>query len=914
MKQQTKAIQILIFEDFHAETESLLRELQDAEMLFDAHVVSSVAEYEKTLFSNSPDVILSPYSLKGTNAVKLLGLARKHGIDAPFILLAFDLSEDIAIDLLAEGIEDYVQRSTIKRLPIAIKKALQRYKTQLELLLSEAKLRGSEASLQEAQKIAKIGSWEWEINSENIACSDEMFRIYGCEPQDFSLRQAVGFVHPKDKERVGELMVKGLTAGFMPVVEYTIIAGDGTVKDVRANAKPIKNENGDIIKVIGTLQDITERKAIENELLKNQGLLTLGEEISNSGSFELDLTHRKTRWSPNFYRITGIDPTTKITNKLFLSCIHPDDRNEYKKVLSESINSGNGKPFVYRLIRPDNGQVIHLQANGRRIDGDDKVIRWIGSVLDISDRILTQLELQRSEASLIEAQKIAKVGSWEWDVGTEQVWWSEEMYRIYETERSEITLSDVKAFIHPEDRERINGITQNDLNENITSVLEYRILLESGKVKYVTSSAKQVKDASGKVVRLIGTLQDVTDQIRSKEELKAQNLQKDLILNTAKVGIWHWKVNSDKLIWDERCAQVFESFSMEVDTEAFYNLIHPDDRDYVYQRLVDGLKKGEYSAEYRVVQNGKTSYVISRGRSTFGPDGKATRMDGIIIDMTERHLMENALRQSEQLFRDMAESITEVFWLTDWELNEVLYVSPQYEKLYGQSIQSLYEDPASWSRAIHPDDRDRVTTKFRQLAASGSYDEEYRLLMKDGTVKWVRDRAFPVFHSDGSVSRVAGITEDITEQKRAQVQVKTLSLVASETSNGVLIHDALGRITWANQGFTNITGYTAEEALGKEPWSFLSGPNTDHSLIEATYQKMKEGQTFKSDNVLVTKDGSEVWINTAFNPIMDEKGELNQVVSIGVDITQQKELELLQKNMLDELERTNQELRRRAAR
>jgi PAS domain S-box-containing protein len=126
----------------------------------------------------------------------------------------------------------------------------------------------------------------------------------------------------------------------------------------------------------------------------------------------------------------------------------------------------------------------------------------------------------------------------------------------------------------------------------------------------------------------------------------------------------------------------------------------------------------------------------------------------------------------------------------------------------------------------------------------------------------------------------------------------------------VLIHDAMGKISWANRGFTEITGYTLEEAMGKEPWSFLSGENTDQGLIATTYQKMNEGQTFKSDNVLLTKDGRKLWISTTFNPIMDENGQLKQVVSIGVDVTGQKQLEIEQRTLLNDLQKMNQELKK----
>ena len=651
-------IKILIVEDFHVETGVIERELTDAEFNYDSKVVCTEDEYIKALHAFSPDVILSPYSLATTNAVKLLSIARSEGFEVPFILLAFDLSEDIAIDLLAEGIEDYVQRSTLKRLPVAIRKALQRYKIQLELLLSEVKLRESEASLREAQKLAKVGSWEWDIEQEKFLCSDETFRIYGIEKSDLSLAEAQSFIHSKDKDRITKAMSTSLSQALIPSVEYTIVAGDGKVKDVRVHAQAIRNSDNKIVKIIGTLQDVTERKKIELELIRSQRLLSLGEEISHSGSFELDLINRKTIWSPNFYSITGIKQGTVITDELFASHVHPEDREAYTSALAANIKSGVGQPFVYRFIRPDNGQIVHLLANGRRVEEDGE-IRWIGGVLDITERVLAQ------------------------------------------------------------------------------------------------------------------------------DELEDKTIQRDLILSTAKIGVWHWTVGSNKLEWDENCAQLFDEFSTEIDTEQFYLLIHPEDRDYVRDQLIKGLKAGEYSAEYRLTRNDSTTFVLSRGRAVIGKNGKATCIDGIIIDITDR--------------------------------------------------------------------------------------------------------------------------------KRDQEQIKMLSLVASETNSGVLIHDAQGRITWANRGFTNITGYSLEEALGKEPWTFLSGPGTNQELIETTYAMLRAGKSFTSENVLLNKNGQAVWVSTAFSPIMDDQGKLKKVVSVGVDITDQKQKEFSEKTMLEKLEKANNELKKRSS-
>ncbi len=131
----------------------------------------------------------------------------------------------------------------------------------------------------------------------------------------------------------------------------------------------------------------------------------------------------------------------------------------------------------------------------------------------------------------------------------------------------------------------------------------------------------------------------------------------------------------------------------------------------------------------------------------------------------ERKRAERRLVASEELFRQLAENVGGVVWLTNWDAREVLYISPTYETIYGRSCQSLYDDATSWSKAVHPDDRDRVVASFANEAERGRFDEEYRVVRPDGSVRWIHDRAFPIRDANGAVYRVAGISEDVTEKK-----------------------------------------------------------------------------------------------------------------------------------------------------
>lgn len=141
-------------------------------------------------------------------------------------------------------------------------------------------------------------------------------------------------------------------------------------------------------------------------------------------------------------------------------------------------------------------------------------------------------------------------------------------------------------------------------------------------------------------------------------------------------------------------------------------------------------------------------------------------------EIEDRRRAEEALRESEQRFRELAETVQEVFWMSDPEKTKVLYVSPAYERLWGRSCESLYRAPESWVEAIVPEDRERIRRAALTRQATGEYDETFRIKRADGTVRWIRDRAYPVRDAEGAVVRLVGTAEDITERRHLEDQFR----------------------------------------------------------------------------------------------------------------------------------------------
>ena len=181
------------------------------------------------------------------------------------------------------------------------------------------------------------------------------------------------------------------------------------------------------------------------------------------------------------------------------------------------------------------------------------------------------------------------------------------------------------------------------------------------------------------------------------------------------------------------------------------------------------------------------------------PDG---HLLGIMRDLSERRRSEQALRDSEERFRQIAENIHEVFWMIDPEQHRMLYVSPAYETIWGRSCESLMARPSDWLKAIHPDDRDRVAEAAASRQLSGEYHEIYRVVRPDGSIRWVRDRAFPIHDAEGKVYRVVGTAEDITEHRKLEDQfLQAQKMEAIGTLAGGIAHDF-------NNILAAITGYT----------------------------------------------------------------------------------------------------------
>jgi PAS domain S-box-containing protein len=189
--------------------------------------------------------------------------------------------------------------------------------------------------------------------------------------------------------------------------------------------------------------------------------------------------------------------------------------------------------------------------------------------------------------------------------------------------------------------------------------------------------------------------------------------------------------------------------------------------------VINTLKEKFIPEEVMTDAAGQTRWLQTIKRPIISPDGTASQVLGISTDITAHTQAEMALRQSEERFRQIAENIREVFWITEPRENKLVYISPAYEEVWGRSCRSLIDVSSSWIDTVHPDDRERLIEAASAVQSGGDYDLEYRIVRPEGEVRWVRDRAFPITNPSGEVYRIAGVIDDVTERKQALEHIKT---------------------------------------------------------------------------------------------------------------------------------------------
>jgi two-component system, cell cycle sensor histidine kinase and response regulator CckA len=260
------------------------------------------------------------------------------------------------------------------------------------------------------------------------------------------------------------------------------------------------------------------------------------------------------------------------------------------------------------------------------------------------------------------------------------------------------------------------------------------------------------------------------------------------------------------------------------------------------------------------------------------------------LDITPRKHTEETLRESEEQFRELAVNIRQVLWMVDATGAKVRYFSPAYEKIWGRSCQSLFDNPRSFVDAIHSDDRERVIRALAMRHQTGRYEEEYRILRPDGSMRWIWDRGYPVQAEQGPIQGFAGIAEDITERKANEEDRSRLAAILECSDDSIVSMTLQGIIISWNHGAERLYGYSAEEMIGSSI-SVLFTPDHYQEYLQVMKQ-VRRGEPLPSrDTLRRRQDGTLINVSVGISPIETRQGEIVGASKISHDISRVKQLE-----------------------
>lgn len=259
---------ILILEDVPFDVELIEREISQSGIDFLSKTVELEEDYVRLIDEFKPDLILADHSLPNFDGISALEIAKNKCPEIPFIFVSGKIGEEFAVEALKRGVTDYVLKSNLSKLGPAIKRAMIEVQEQIKLKKAEEELLKSHWQLKEAQKIGKMGSWEFDIQSEDMDASEGLFRIFGVEKieQDLNFSRFLDFIYPADKKRVSDTIQEALKNKSSFSQEYRILLPDGSLRYLYSQGKIINDTSGKPLKILGIEQDITQRKLDENKI------------------------------------------------------------------------------------------------------------------------------------------------------------------------------------------------------------------------------------------------------------------------------------------------------------------------------------------------------------------------------------------------------------------------------------------------------------------------------------------------------------------------------------------------------------------------------------------------------------------------------------------------------------------------
>jgi PAS domain S-box-containing protein len=425
---------------------------------------------------------------------------------------------------------------------------------------------------------------------------------------------------------------------------------------------PQRNKRGKIVKWFGTLTDIEDSKRAGEALQRSQFYISEGQRVAHMGSWAFNSAGFD-YWSSELFRIHGLDPSGKPpTVEEYLALVHPEDREFMKQGITKMLDDHLAFDFTKRIVQPD-GEIRHVRCVGVPVTQGGIFQGFLGTGMDVTEQERLTEELRLSEHYLSEGQRMTHTGSWAWNVRTDERFWSEETFRIFEIDPVKVkpdwplTLDRT----HPDDRASLEQrkIMESTRTDWAESKADFRIVVPDGKIKHLHYIAHPVRDASGQIIEVIGTTMDVTEQKRVEDSLRRSESHLAEAQKLTHTGSWAWRLADRKTVHlSEEWYRIYGFDPAEgVPTwDEYFERVHPEDRlkwTGTIERAI--VEKADYDQQFRILfPNGKVKWIHTVGHPVLSVAGDLEQFVGSSTDITELKSAEQEREKLRQLESDLA--------------------------------------------------------------------------------------------------------------------------------------------------------------------------------------------------------------------------------------------------------------------
>jgi hypothetical protein len=606
----------------------------------------------------------------------------------------------------------------------------------------------------------------------------QVVQILGYTQQEFQetgLQSLFKLIHPEDLVRLPSHL-QNLEAG-----------GDGEVRNFEFRYRHVngdwrwlssyetvitRNAEGKTQRILGICQDITQRRSTEIALKRSNERFELAAAAVNSLIYDWDVERGTVERTSGLTTLLGYSLAESLpSDEWWRSLIHPDDLDASQKRFKTQLLTSDRYSIEYRIKHKD-GHYIWVQDNGLAAKVEGEVIRIVGSSSDITERKQTEALLKENTERMELATTGAEVGMWFWNILTNELVWTDKCKALFGlSQDTQISYELFLKCLHPEDRERTHEAVTQCLEANRDYDIEYRSVWDNGSIHWIAAKGRSFRDTEGKPIRMMGTAQDITSRKQVEESLVISQERLELAQKAGEIGSFDWDVQTGQVTWTQELETIFgfEEGSFGGRYENWQARVHPYDLPLIEQSLQETMQNyiEQWQAVYRMFRydSGEMRWIDARGRFFYN-SGQVVRMIGTNVDITERKQTEEALRQSELTYRTLADTMPQMFWITQPDGYHEYYNKRWYDYTGTTPEQAQGE---GWKNLLHPDDVEKTQAIWSESLCTGKdYNIEYRFRRAcDGQYRWHLGRAFPLRDEDGQIIKWFGSCTDIHDQKLA---------------------------------------------------------------------------------------------------------------------------------------------------